>query len=388
MWALLLPLLFSCMVFWDRPTTAFLARKSPFHLSNRATPAQRGRAAGHDTVSQKMVHLSSAMSAQASSEGSDESALTLKEEIFEIVSAMVRNSMSKSKISGSKQPPFLVPPSLLGEFSHVLVQGRLYEEVINEQISDATSPFMVAHIEEIDSQMRAFITAERRSRTRLKLNYILAGATKNQMDQCIQMLHDSGELDRDLLIYLENLIKKELLKTIGPGAMLDYDDSGSDEKNDGDSMVVARKPPPPLEQSLVPGLGKDTIDVMRMVQRRIRAQQLAEAMEGAEYLKLLAVVIREEDSEERRSLLKGVLRKVEDLDAFHDFVTDGISYIKDTEAEASSNPNPNNKGTVLGPGTPERMQGVLLELDLLRSTLGTGLKDTEVEYSTELDEYD
>ena len=69
--------------------------------------------------------------------------------------------------------------------------------------------------------MSSFISAERKKRSRLKLNYILAGAAESRLDDTIKLLRQSEELDNELLIYIDSLIKKELLKVVGPNSYLD-----------------------------------------------------------------------------------------------------------------------------------------------------------------------
>ena len=83
-----------------------------------------------------------------------------------------------------------VDPTILTENAHILTKSRHYETVMEDIIRACVTSKEVAKIEAIDSFLRGFIVSERKQRSRLKLNYIIAGASSNRLDESIQMLAD------------------------------------------------------------------------------------------------------------------------------------------------------------------------------------------------------
>lgn len=83
-----------------------------------------------------------------------------------------------------------VDPTILTENAHILTKGRYYEIVMEDIVRDCVTSKEVAKIEAIDSFIRGFIVSERKQRSRLKLNYIMAGASSNRLDESIKMLSD------------------------------------------------------------------------------------------------------------------------------------------------------------------------------------------------------
>lgn len=153
-------------------------------------------------------------------------------------------------------------------------------------------------IEQIDAILSGFILSERKSRSRQKMNYILAGASTNRLDMAINSLAErslnllgllftieicdvySEELDDDLISYLENLIRKEVSRSLGSiGKSLSLAEDEDDEKE---------------QEKLLQGIGKQTVDVLKMILRRIKAQITTS---GRDDLQLLADLLQETNPE-------------------------------------------------------------------------------------------
>lgn len=81
-----------------------------------------------------------------------------------------------------------VDPSIFTENAHILCRGRLYEEVMGDLISQSTNERVTSNLQKIDALIRGFITAERKSRSRLKINYLLAAAAANKFEQAMEAL--------------------------------------------------------------------------------------------------------------------------------------------------------------------------------------------------------
>lgn len=93
----------------------------------------------------------------------------------------------------------------------------------------------------------------------------------------------SDEIDDDLLNYLESLIQKELMRAAGPV----YDDEVVEEG--------------------LSGIGKNAIEVLRMVQRRLEAEV---KVKNNEEVKLLADLLRIEDYQVRTAALISICATV------------------------------------------------------------------------------
>lgn len=102
---------------------------------------------------------------------------TIKDEISEIISKYLETGDT-------------INPVDLVDNAYILAQGRLYEEVIEEKLQNSLTAENAADVERLDSILRGFIVAERKSRSRLKVNYLMAGASTGRLEQAIQMLSD------------------------------------------------------------------------------------------------------------------------------------------------------------------------------------------------------
>ena len=194
---------------------------------------------------------------------------------------------------------------------------------------------------------------------------MIPGASSNRLEEAVELLHDSDEIDDHLLLYIDNLIKKELIKTAGPVATRE-----DDEDN-------------------ISGVGKTTIDILRMVEKRLLAQV---KMNSQFEVKLLAKVLSRNDECEQQAILKASLNTVASIEAFASFVTDGIEHLKE-KSMTSYNINdeviakPQDKKSVeLSVGTVEKMKNIMVLIDQMKVTLRTGLKDPEDIYARSHDE--
>lgn len=230
------------------------------------------------------------------SEGSleeEEDYESIEDSILRIIKTYLDADSSEGGISS-------VNPKLLVENAHVLAKGRYYEEIISSLIKDSESHEETTALERVDAFLNGFIQAERRSRARLKVNYIIAGATTNRLDESINLLSESDEIDEDLLTFLDMLIKKEIMMSKGPA-------STDEDEND-------------LE-----GTEKVTVDVLRMIKRRLMVQ--IQTGENLVNVKLLAALIAENDHETREKMLRSSLLTVESIESFSECVRSGIQYI-------------------------------------------------------------
>ena len=164
-----------------------------------------------------------------------------------------------------------VDPSILTENAHLLAKGKYYEMVMEDYLRSSVTSHEITKLEAIDAFIGGFVQAERKQRSRLKLNYIIAGATSNRLEESIQLLAESDEIDECLLSFIDSLIKKEILRSAGPIAAMDDD----------------------IMEKLV-GPGKETIEILRMVRRRLEAEL---KMVNREEVKLLSLLLAETDLE-------------------------------------------------------------------------------------------
>ena len=200
----------------------------------------------------------------------------------------------------AKEGMYAVPPSVLTDNAPFLTKGRIYEKVVKTLLTGARSAEEVSRLEKVDSFLYGFVRSERKSRARLKVNYIIAGATTGRLDESIDMLHEADEIDEELLLYINGLINKQLLRSGGPAAE--------------------------SEDELVPGSsGKNAVDILKLINKRLEAQ--LKAVNGKKELLLLAKLMSIEDPQTREDVLKSRLKKVEDMDNFAQFVAEGIEHL-------------------------------------------------------------
>lgn len=213
---------------------------------------------------------------------SEESKLTVVDEISLIVD-FYADQAKKNQIKG-------INPSILSEYAHLLAKGRLFERVIEEKIASCSNLDEVRIIEEVSDTLQGFISAERKSRSRLKISYILAGAFSDRLEDAVSVLSEryvrdegfikfnsylfsfSDEIDVNLMNYLDSLIQREVMRVNGPLATIDDDDFKLDIE-DGNKI---------------------TLTTLKMIKRRLQAE--IKTKDNKE-LRLLARLLHEKDLE-------------------------------------------------------------------------------------------
>jgi len=239
-------------------------------------------------------------------------AASIEDEIGRIIELYMKAASSNSAVH----------PSVLTQNAPYLAKGRIYEKVLRRRMEEATKAEDVVLLEQIDSQLFAFIQSERKQRSRLKVNYIIAGASSGRLDEGIELLHESDEIDEDLLLYINSLINRQVIRSGGPAAESIEDVGNFSSKN--------------------------SIEVLRMIYRRLEAQM--KAVDGKKELTLLAKLLGEQDPNLRERILKSRLIKVEDMENFVSFVTEGIEHLTSVGSQ----------GSQMSIGKIERMKDILL----------------------------
>lgn len=93
-------------------------------------------------------------------------------------------------------------PARLLDNAHLLSRGRLYELGVQELLNGCASVRETKALERVDAAMRGFVLSERKARSRLKLNYVMAGAASGRVDAAIELLAERCELPpAPLLLY-------------------------------------------------------------------------------------------------------------------------------------------------------------------------------------------
>jgi len=188
-------------------------------------------------------------------------------------------------------------------------------------------------LERVDKFLNGYIKTERKSRCRLKVNYILAGASSNRFEESILLLSECDEIDDDLIDYIDGLIKKSIVNNNGPLGMIDYEDNDIEDNNNV------------------------TIDVLRMIQRRLLAEKQTK---GDVNLKLLAQLLNESSTKLRESLLNESLNTMEKIESFTQYINDGIQHMlqRTNEKKIQSTPS-------LSDDTLEKMKDILYSVETL-----------------------
>lgn len=192
-------------------------------------------------------------------------------------------------------------------------------------------------LERVDNFLNGYIKTERKSRCRLKVNYILAGASSNRFEESILLLSECDEIDDDLIDYLDGLIKKSIVSNNGPLGLIDYEDNEDKEDNE-------------IEDDNI------TIDVLRMIQRRLLAEKQTK---GDINLKLLAQLLNEQSTKLRESLLYKSLNSMEKIESFTQYMNDGIQHMSQrNEKKSQGSPS-------LADDTLEKMKDILYSVETL-----------------------
>jgi len=112
---------------------------------------------------------------------------SIRDEISAVIDQML---LIRSSPDGFRS----LSPRLLMDNSHILTKGRLYEEAITHRLTHAVNSSQIKDLETVDAFLKGFITSERKARARLKLNYVLAGASSQRLDESIELLSDRYQL--------------------------------------------------------------------------------------------------------------------------------------------------------------------------------------------------
>ena len=110
----------------------------------------------------------------------------LRDSIINEISEVIQVYMSLPH----KTPLETVSPTLLIEKSYLLTKSGFYEEIMEEYLNQCDTLEEVEHLEKVDTYLRRFISNERKSRSRMKLNYLMAGAASSRFEEAVQMLSE------------------------------------------------------------------------------------------------------------------------------------------------------------------------------------------------------
>ena len=110
----------------------------------------------------------------------------LRDSILNEISEVLQAYMSLPH----KTPLETVSPTLLIEKSYLLTKSGFYEEIMEEYLNQCNTLEEVEHLEKVDTYLRRFISNERKSRSRMKLNYLMAGAASSRFEEAVQMLSE------------------------------------------------------------------------------------------------------------------------------------------------------------------------------------------------------
>jgi hypothetical protein len=141
-----------------------------------------------------------------------------------------------------------------------------------------------------------------------------------------------------LIDYLDGLIKKSIVSNNGPLGLIDYEDNEDKEDNE-------------IEDDNI------TIDVLRMIQRRLLAEKQTK---GDINLKLLAQLLNEQSTKLRESLLYKSLNSMEKIESFTQYMNDGIQHMSQRTNEKKIESTPS-----LSDDTLEKMKDILYSVETL-----------------------
>ena len=107
--------------------------------------------------------------------------IPIEDEISLIVDELIRIDKDNGDLSN-------LNPRVLIDFAFVLCKGNHYEAVMEEKMKNTASVAESKQLERIDALLNGFIISERKNRARVKMNYILAGATTGRLEESINLL--------------------------------------------------------------------------------------------------------------------------------------------------------------------------------------------------------
>jgi hypothetical protein len=125
--------------------------------------------------------------------------------IYTVIDDLLANYLKSNKID----------PIILSDNSYLLT-NEAYSVVMSDLLNSCEDLKSVKVLEYLDSVIRSFIVSEKKSRSRLKLNYLVSGASSNRLEEAIELLSSTDEIDDELLVYIDSFIdrKKKTVKTL------------------------------------------------------------------------------------------------------------------------------------------------------------------------------
>jgi hypothetical protein len=134
-----------------------------------------------------------------------ESESSFKSSIYTVIDDLLANYLKSNKID----------PIILSDNSYLLT-NEAYSVVMSDLLNSCEDLKSVKVLEYLDSVIRSFIVSEKKSRSRLKLNYLVSGASSNRLEEAIELLSSTDEIDDELLVYIDSCIdrKKKTVKTL------------------------------------------------------------------------------------------------------------------------------------------------------------------------------
>ena len=130
---------------------------------------------------------------------------SFKSSIYTVIDDLLANYLNSNKID----------PIILSDNSYLLT-NEAYSVVMNDLLNSCEDLKSVKVLEYLDSVIRSFIVSEKKSRSRLKLNYLVSGASSNRLEEAIELLSSTDEIDDELLVYIDSCIdrKKKSVNTL------------------------------------------------------------------------------------------------------------------------------------------------------------------------------
>lgn len=166
----------------------------------------------------------------------------------------------------------------------------------------------------------------------------------------------SGELDADLLAYLDSLIARQLARAAGPT----YDAAD------------------PTEEDKLGAAERTSVEVLRMLKRRLEV----EAKQTPD-VRLLGKLLGLPSTKAREEMLTRNVVSVEQLERFADFVQSGVAFT----VEAAAKPREGEEGERPRSGNLQELRDVLALTHKVLSKLTTGLSDSTDIFSTNAEDY-
>ena len=140
----------------------------------------------------------------------------------------------------------------------------------------------------------------------------------------------------------------------------------------------------PEESDLLEGSGKAAVDVLRLIQKRLKAEI---QMKDNLHLRLLATLVREEINEDDYgSIIRKALKTIEQFKSFSAYLDDGIDHLS-TVLRDQSTSSSLEKGRDQNLVTLQKMRDIKLSMSSVLGQFQTGLVDECDTFSTSPEDY-